>query len=164
MIFYTTLEEADSDATFTKVVKMSVTSYQLTNTWTIRSHHLNTFLGKTNHLSIRINKGMRLFHYFKFQLRSNFVSLTYRLSGWYLKLADKNDILFLLKLNQNLMKMLTLYHNVGIFKLEVKQHVTNTSTHHVRVNFNTSLSLNNESFQLTKLRVSKSCKKHSKCS
>lgn len=62
------------------------------------------------------------------------------------------------------MKMLTLYHNVGIFKLEVKQHVTNTSTRHVRVNFNTSLSLNNESFQLTKLRVSKSCKKHSKCS
>ena len=81
-----------------------------------------------------------------------------------LKLADKNGILFLLRLNQNLMKMLTLYHNVGIFKLEVKQHVTNTSTHHVRVNFNTSLSLNNESFQLTKLRVSKSCEKHSKCS
>ena len=107
---------------------------------------------------------MRLFHLqvlitFKFC-----VSLTYRLSGWYLKLADKNDILFQLKLNQNLMKMLTLYHNEGIFKLEVKQHVTNTSTRHVRVNFNTSLSLNNESFQLTKLRVSKSCKKHSKCS
>ena len=59
---------------------------------------------------------------------------------------------------------LTLYHNEGIFKLEVKQPVTNTSTRHVRVNFNTSLSLNNESFQLTKLRVSKSCKKHSKCS
>lgn len=68
---------------------------------------------------------MRLFH-LQVLITFKFVSLTYRLSGWYLKLADKNDILFLLKLNQNLMKMLTLYHNVGIFKLEVKQHVTNT--------------------------------------